>query len=137
MTVTSSWNILIRPIITESSTAGAEMAEPQYVFEVMRSANKIQIARAVEEAFSVRVKNVNTLVQRGKPKSLRRGRLPGRRPDYKKAFITLEGADNHRFLYRDAIDIINQNMADLKRKQVREMLIYKTNQSLKPPTGKK
>lgn len=50
-----------------------------------------------------------------------------------KAFITLEGAENHRFLYRDAIEIINQNMSDLKKKQVREMLIYKTNQCLKPP----
>ena len=84
------WGILIRPIITEDSTMGAEMAEPQYVFQVAVAANKIEIARAVEEAFEVRVKSVNTLCQRGKPKSLRRGRRPGRRPDTKKAFVTLE-----------------------------------------------
>lgn len=43
------------------------------------------------------------------------------------AFNSLEGDESYKFLYKDAIDIINQNMADLKKKQVREMLIYKTN----------
>ena len=84
----SPYDILIRPVITEDSTQGAALTEPQYVFRVAINANKINIARAVEKAFDVRVKNVNTLRQRGKVKTLRGRR--GKKPDYKKAFVTLE-----------------------------------------------
>ena len=84
------YNILVRPIITEDSTAGAAMSEPQYVFQVALAANKIEIARAVEQAFGVRVKDINTLRLKGKFKSQSRGRRPGKRPDVKKAFVTLE-----------------------------------------------
>jgi len=51
----------------------------------------------------------------------------------KRAFGTLDAAENHHFLYKDAINIIDQNMEDLKKKQVREMLIYKANQTLRRP----
>ncbi|HUT26233.1 MAG TPA: 50S ribosomal protein L23 [Sumerlaeia bacterium] len=81
-------DILIRPLITEDSTLGATLRERQYIFLVSPAANKIQIAQAVEEVFGVHVKNVNTLRQRGKVRTLRGRR--GKRPDYKKAFVTLE-----------------------------------------------
>jgi large subunit ribosomal protein L23 len=84
----SAYETLIRPIITEDSMADSQLREPQYVFQVSIDANKIEIARAVEEAFNVRVKNVNTLRQAGKPKTMR-GRH-GYRAEKKKAFITLE-----------------------------------------------
>ncbi|MFP4379818.1 MAG: 50S ribosomal protein L23 [Candidatus Sumerlaeia bacterium] len=84
----SPYTVLIRPLITEDSMDRSSLDEPQYTFLVDMKANKIDIARAVEEAFNVRVKNVNTLRQRGKVKSLRRTR--GKTPDRKKAFVTLE-----------------------------------------------
>ncbi len=84
----SPYITLIRPIITEDSMSNATLREPQYTFRVAIKANKIEIARAVEEAFGVRVKSVNTLRQSGKPKRMR-GRS-GLRPDYKKAFVTLQ-----------------------------------------------
>ena len=84
----SPYQVLIRPVITEDSTRIATLREPQYSFLVNVQANKIAIARAIEEAFNVRVKSVNTLRQRGKPKRMR-GHL-GRRPECKKAFVTLE-----------------------------------------------
>ena len=84
----SPYDILIRPVITEDSNRLASLAEPQYVFRVALGANKIEIARAVEAAFGVRVKLVNTLRQNGK--AVRMRRTQGIRPDTKKAFITLE-----------------------------------------------
>jgi large subunit ribosomal protein L23 len=85
---TSAYNTLVRPIITEDSTMLANLEEPQYVFQVAIDANKVQIIRAVESAFGVRVKGVNTLRAKGKPRRMR-GFL-GRRADTKKAFVTLE-----------------------------------------------
>ena len=82
------YDILIRPLITEDSMHGAELAPPQYTFLVDPRANKIEIARAVEQAFGVRVKSVNTLRQLGKMRTMRR--TTGRRSSYKKAFVTLE-----------------------------------------------
>ena len=84
----SPYKVLIRPVITENSSALAALAEPQYVFQVAMAANKIEIARAVESAFSVRVKRVNTLRRKGKQRRLRR--TQGRCSDTKKAFVTLE-----------------------------------------------
>ncbi|NQU41953.1 50S ribosomal protein L23 [bacterium] len=84
----SPYDILIRPVITEDSMDRTGLGEPQYTFRVALKANKIEIARAVEQAFGVRVKNVNTLRQTGKVKTMRR--RTGKRPDTKKAFVTLE-----------------------------------------------
>jgi large subunit ribosomal protein L23 len=84
----SPYNILIRPVITEDSMDRTSLSEPQYTFLVARDANKIEIAQAVESVFNVRVKSVNTLLRKGKPKTMR-GRH-GRCADEKKAFITLE-----------------------------------------------
>jgi len=79
-------DILIRPVVTEKTTAA--MAENKYTFLVDPRANKNQIKRAVEEAFGVRVRSVNTIRQLGKMR--RMGVFRGRRPSYKKAVVTLE-----------------------------------------------
>ena len=82
----TAYDIIKRPIITERSMAGAEMK--RYTFEVAKDANKIQIAKAIEEIFGVKVAKVNTLNVQGKEK--RTGRYPaGRRPSWKKAMVTL------------------------------------------------
>ena len=84
----SAYDILIRPVVTEASTLLATQSKPQYAFHVVMGANKIQIAKAIEEVYSVRVKSVNTLRKLGKKKTMRGRR--GKRPDTKKAFVTLE-----------------------------------------------
>ena len=82
----TAYDIIKRPIITEQSMADIDMK--RYVFEVAKDANKIEIAKAVEEAFGVKVAKVNTLNMQGKLK--RMGAQPaGRRPSWKKAMVTL------------------------------------------------
>ena len=83
---TNAYDIIKRPIITERSMSGTEMKK--YTFEVAKDANKIEIAKAVEEIFGVKVAKVNTLNVRGKEK--RTGRYPaGRTASWKKAMVTL------------------------------------------------
>ncbi len=83
---TNAYDIIKRPVISEQSMA--EIDIKKYVFEVAKDANKIEIAKAVEEIFGVKVAKVNTLNVRGKEK--RTGRYPaGRRPSWKKAMVTL------------------------------------------------
>ncbi len=86
--------IIIRPLITEKSTILKEK-DHQYVFEVERRANKIEIKKAVEYLFKVRVTNVRTINVLGKVKRL--GRRFGRRPDWKKAIVTLREGDRIEF----------------------------------------
>ena len=82
----TAYDIIKRPIITEQSMA--ETAGKKYTFEVAKDANKIEIAKAVEEIFGVKVAKVNTLNMKGKTK--RMGRYPeGRRPNWKKAMVIL------------------------------------------------
>ena len=81
-----SYDVIIRPIITERSMAGA--AEKKYVFEVDPAAGKIEIKKAVEEIFGVKVAKVNTMHVPGKAKRLGAGRL-GRTKDWKKAIVQL------------------------------------------------
>ncbi len=79
-------DIIIKPIITENSMKDMELKK--YTFKVCKSANKIEIAKAVEEAFSgVKVKKVNTINVRGRFK--RMGRNEGYKPNWKKAIVTL------------------------------------------------
>ncbi|MGN0550506.1 MAG: 50S ribosomal protein L23 [Acutalibacteraceae bacterium] len=78
-------DIIIRPVITEKSMAGA--VEKKYTFEVAKSANKIEIAKAVEELFKVKVAKVNTTNVRGRLR--RQGRTQGYTPSWKKAYVTL------------------------------------------------
>ncbi len=80
------YNIIKRPLITEKSNRQKE-SQNQYVFEVDRRANKIEIKRAVERLFRVRVDRVNVSGVRGKVKRV--GRNMGRRPDWKKAVVLL------------------------------------------------
>ena len=83
---TTAYYIIKRPIITERSMEQAE--SKRYTFEVCKDANKIEIAKAVEEIFGVKVAKVNTLNMYGKEK--RTGAFPkGRRPSWKKAMVTL------------------------------------------------
>ena len=82
----TAYDIIKRPIITEQSMADTEMK--RYTFEVAKSANKIEIAKAVEEIFGVKVAKVNTVNYDGKMKRQGYGRA-GRRASYKKATVTL------------------------------------------------
>ncbi len=79
-------DIIIAPIITEKSMMA--MAERKYTFRVMKGANKVEIAKAIEKVFpGTRVAKVHTMSCKGK---LRRvGRFAGYRPDWKKAIVTL------------------------------------------------
>ena len=79
-------DILIRPIVTEKSTA--LMEQGKYTFRVPLAAPKIQIRQAVEQIFKVKVQAVNTMRYEGKLK--RMGRTQGRRSDWKKAVVTLK-----------------------------------------------
>jgi len=81
-----SYDVIIRPIITERSMAGAQ--DKKYVFEVAIDAGKIQIRKAVEEIFDVKVAKVNTMIVPGKAKRMGAGR-PGRTKDWKKAIVQL------------------------------------------------
>ncbi|MCF8030280.1 MAG: 50S ribosomal protein L23 [Desulfohalobiaceae bacterium] len=80
--------ILRKPLITEKTTALKE-DDNQLVFFVQYSANKIEIKKAIEEAFQVSVKRVNTANKKPQLKK-RFGRTLGKEPGYKKAYITLE-----------------------------------------------
>ena len=80
-----SQDIIVRPIITEKSMMG--IAEKKYTFEVAKSATKIDIARAVEELFKVKVASVNTVHVRGRMR--RQGRFEGYTRSWKKAYVTL------------------------------------------------
>lgn len=91
--------ILIRPLITEKNT-GLQESQNQYSFEVGIDCNKIEIARAVEKKFGVRVNKVRTLTAKGKKKSqmTKKGRFEGYRADRKKAIVTLHKEDKIDFL---------------------------------------
>ena len=83
---TVAYDIIKRPVITEKSMALTQ--DRKYSFLVAKDANKIQIGKAVEEIFGVKVAKVNTINMDGKLK--RTGRFPaGRRASYKKAIVTL------------------------------------------------
>jgi large subunit ribosomal protein L23 len=82
--------IVKRPVITEKANLGKEAAN-QVVFEVATYANKIEIARAVEELFAVHVEGVRTQLVGGKRKRL--GRHIGYTQKWKKAIVTLRQGD--------------------------------------------
>lgn len=86
MTALNSYDVIVAPVITEKSTLGGEFN--QVTFKVSVDASKPQIKTAVEDLFSVKVKKVNTLRQAGKIKRFRG--IKGRRPETKKAIVTLE-----------------------------------------------
>lgn len=79
-------DIILKPIITEKSMAG--IADKKYTFRVATDANKIEIAKAVEEIFGVKVAKVNTMNVRGKARRV--GRFTGYTSKWKKAIVTLK-----------------------------------------------
>ena len=81
-----SRQIVKRALISEKGSILRERAN-QFTFEVHTDANKIEIKRAVESIFKVKVENVRTQMMHGKVKRL--GRSMGRRPDWKRAVVTL------------------------------------------------
>lgn len=90
--------IIIRPILTEKSN-GLEAENNQYTFEVHRQANKIEIGKAIEIVFGVRVDKVRTMVRRG---DLRRvGRFTGKGRQSKKAIVSLHPGDSIDFYGED------------------------------------
>jgi large subunit ribosomal protein L23 len=81
------YDVIKRPLITESALDKHEKANT-YVFEVHTLANKVQIRKAVEKLFEVKVVSVNTALVHGKVRRHRRD--VARRPDWKKAFVKLQ-----------------------------------------------
>ncbi|UCG08087.1 MAG: 50S ribosomal protein L23 [Desulfobacterales bacterium] len=88
------YEIIKRPVITEKTNIQKE-ASNQVTFEVDRRANRIEIQRAVEDIFNVKVAAVRTMQVKGKVKQ--RGRIVGRRRDWKKAIVTLMPGDRIDF----------------------------------------
>ena len=86
-------DIIIAPVITEKSAHQAE--QNVYTFKVASSANKIEIKKAIEAAFGVKVEKVNTL--NTKAKSKRVGRYTGKTKTYKKSFVTLKDGETIEF----------------------------------------
>ncbi|MCK5255748.1 MAG: 50S ribosomal protein L23 [Deltaproteobacteria bacterium] len=90
----NTFNILKKPLITEKSNLMKEELS-QITFEVDKKANKIEIKKAVEKLFKVHVTKVHTINMLGKRKRL--GKSQGKRPDRKKAIVTLKEGDRIEF----------------------------------------
>jgi large subunit ribosomal protein L23 len=85
------FQVLVGPHVSEKSAMVADAAQ-QHVFKVAADANKLEIKHAVEKLFNVKVTAVRVVNMKGKSK--RFGQMPGRRKDWKKAYVTLaEGQD--------------------------------------------
>ncbi|ACO04068.1 MAG TPA: 50S ribosomal protein L23 [Persephonella sp.] len=88
MSTRTPYDILIRPVLTEKAVAQNEK-ENKLVFEVPLDANKIEIRKAVEEVFGVKVKEVRTVIVKPKPKRVGFGK-PGFTKKWKKAIVKIE-----------------------------------------------
>jgi len=86
----SRFEVIKRPIITEKGL-GVKETLHTLVFEVNPHASKVEIREAVQAIFKVKVEKVRTAMQHGKER--RRGRLVGRRPDWKKAYVKLQAGE--------------------------------------------
>ena len=86
MSIKSIYSVIRRPLVTEKSM-GLKDLYNQVTFEVRKDASKTEIRQAVEELFEARVESVNTMIVRGKRRRV--GRSFGRRPNWKKAVVTL------------------------------------------------
>ncbi len=87
-------NIIVKPLYTEKVTNSTE-AHNTYGFVVSKGSNKIEIKKAIEKKFSVKVADVRTANYEGKTKMVFRksGRFSGKKPDFKKAFVVLKKGD--------------------------------------------
>jgi len=90
----NQYDVILRPIVTEKSSLMKDGGN-QYVFEVARTANKIEIAKAVELLFKVKVVSVKVINMEGKKRRL--GRFSGKRPDWRKAVVKLSPKDKISF----------------------------------------
>lgn len=95
-------NVLIKPLITEKSTKKSEVADDKmktYAFKVARTANKLEIKKAIEATYSVQVDGINTTVTVGKKKirNTKQGAAIGMKPAYKKAYVTLKKGETIDF----------------------------------------
>ncbi|MBQ0084131.1 MAG: 50S ribosomal protein L23 [Clostridiales bacterium] len=91
-------DIIIAPVITEKSMTG--IATKKYTFKVATDAGKVEIAKAVEEIFGVKVAKVNTVTMRGQAR--RMGRYEGYTSAWKKAIVTLK-ADSKTIEFFDGL----------------------------------
>ena len=94
--------IIIRPLLTEKSYSG--IANKVYTFVVAKNAGKIEIKKAVEQLFDVKVEKVNTVIVKGhkKVQNTKAGRTVGKTSDYKKAIVTLT-ADSKTIAFFDSL----------------------------------
>ena len=83
----TAFDLIIAPLVTEKSNQ--LVAQKKYAFKVKTDAGKIEIGRAIEELFKVKVKSVNVMHYYDKPKRAGRSPVMGKRPDWKKAVVTL------------------------------------------------
>ena len=90
----NGYQIIRRPLVTEKSTLSKENNN-QLVFEVAPKANKVEIRRAIESIFNVRVLKIRTIHMNGKKKRI--GRIIGRRRNWKKAIVTLGAGERIEF----------------------------------------
>ncbi len=88
-------DVLIKPILTEKANAQQEKLR-RYAFKVAKKANKLEIKKAIESFYGVTVVNVNTATAPGKNKSrfTKAGVISGRKPSYKKAFVTVSEGES-------------------------------------------
>lgn len=92
MNTKSPYQILVRPVITEKALRGQadELKEKQYTFRVAITANKREIKWAIETAYGVKVRSVNTVLTKGKTRySRQRSGAVGKKADVKKAIVKL------------------------------------------------
>ena len=89
--MTDPYQVILKPLLSEKGTRLKEEGN-QYLFRVAKTANKVEIKRAIEQLFKVKVLEVRTVHVRGKVKRL--GRFQGRQPAWKKAFATLKAGDS-------------------------------------------
>jgi len=90
MSQKSPYQIILKPIITEKALGGTAKASAEFIFEVAKDANKREIRWAVETAYGVKVTGISTLIAKGKNRYSRmKGNKVGKRPDVKKAIVTL------------------------------------------------
>jgi len=91
----NSYDVLIGPMLTEKGTLMKE-TDNKVLFRVARGANKIEIKKAVEEIFKVKVDCVRTINCKGKKKKM--GKFEGKRPDWKKAIVALKEGEKLDFV---------------------------------------
>ena len=90
----NQYDVVLRPTVTEKSSLAKETGN-QYVFEVARDANKIEIAKAVERLFKVKVLTVRVMNMEGKKRRL--GKFAGKRSDWRKAIVKVSPKDKISF----------------------------------------